>query len=427
MLGVAPGDAQTRRTKKKPVPPAATAVEQNGFPVERINIEGNHNYTRDQILTVAGLKVGQTGAKAIFEAARERLLVTGAFESVGFRYAPSQDAKGYDATLEIVEVAQAFPLLIEELPVSEAEVREYLGQKDPLFGARIAASKTNLQRYDQWMAELLATKNYKESIHGKLTSVNPPEVVILYRPGNVRPSVAQVKFTNTGDIPPTVLQTPFYGVAAGTIYTEYAFRQLLDNNIRPIYEARGRLKVSFPKIDVATATEPGVKGVIVTVQVDPGPIFKLAKIGFSGGEKEPEELYQIAKLKAGETANFDLVKEAQERIVQSFRRNGYLHTKTSVTRQLHDAEKTADIVIHIEPGRQFTFSKLWVVGLDLESEPVVRKLWGLKEGKPFNPEYPDHFLSRVKEEGIFDNLKSTVADSKINEAAGTVDVALTFK
>ena len=54
-------------------------------------------------------------------------------------------------------------------------------------------------------------------------------------------------------------------------------------------------------------------------------------------------------------------------------------------------------------------------------------MWTLKEGKPYNPDYPDYFLSRVREEGIFDNLGETHSEPKENEQAHTVDVTVYFK
>ena len=50
----------------------------------------------------------------------------------------------------------------------------------------------------------------------------------------------------------------------------------------------------------------------------------------------------------------------------------------------------------------------------------------MKPDSPFNPDYPDQFLARAKEEGWFDNLGKTKADSKIDERTRMVDVTLTF-
>ena len=57
---------------------------------------------------------------------------------------------------------------------------------------------------------------------------------------------------------------------------------------------------------------------------------------------------------------------------------------------------------------------------------LIRKMWGLPPGKPFNIDYPDHFLARVKGDGLFDNLKTTRAETKVNEGEHTVDVTLYF-
>ena len=43
------------------------------WPIARMVVEGNHNYSQEQILKVAGLKVGQVAGEAEFDAARDRL------------------------------------------------------------------------------------------------------------------------------------------------------------------------------------------------------------------------------------------------------------------------------------------------------------------------------------------------------------------
>jgi outer membrane protein assembly factor BamA len=202
-----------------------------------------------------------------------------------------------------------------------------------------------------------------------------------------------------------------YGVAIGIPYAEPQYRLLLDTTIRPLYEARGMIRVSFPKIEVEPAKD--VDGLVVTTQVEPGPVYKLGKVNFRGAASSSDELDQLAKLKTEQPVNFDEVKAGQQRVEQSLRRGGYLHVKSEVKRDLHDADHTVDLTFQITPGPQFTQGKVDIVGLDLVSEPVIRKMWGLQPGKPFNIEYPDHFLARVKEDGIFDNLKTTRAETKV--------------
>ena len=58
------------------------------WPIESLSVEGLKNYSQQQVLEVAGLKAGQLATKEDFEAARDRLLKAGVFETVGYRFAP---------------------------------------------------------------------------------------------------------------------------------------------------------------------------------------------------------------------------------------------------------------------------------------------------------------------------------------------------
>jgi outer membrane protein insertion porin family len=423
------GDAQTRRTRK-PASPAKTApstpapAEGAAWVIETLKVQGIHNYTADQILVVAGIHTGKIAGKAEFEAARQRLLATGVFATAGYRFAPAQDGKGYDASFDVSEIEQMYPARFQNLPASDAELRDWLEQKDPLFAPKIPATKPELDRYAQWIEEFLAKRDYHEPVAGRVISENPSELVIQFQPAKGLPVVARAIFTNTGAVPAGVAQTAMYGVAIGIAYAEPQHRLLLDTTIRPLYEARGLISVSFPKIETEPAKD--VDGLVVTTQVEPGPVYKLGKVSFRGAATAEEELDKLAKLKPDEPVNFDEVKAAQERIEQRSRRAGYLRAKSEVKRDVRDADHTVDLTFQITPGPQFAQGKLDIVGLDLVSEPVIRKMWGLQTGKPFNVEYPDHFLARVKEDGIFDNLKNTRAETKINSGDHTVDVTLYF-
>jgi outer membrane translocation and assembly module TamA len=101
--------------------------------------------------------------------------------------------------------------------------------------------------------------------------------------------------------------------------------------------------------------------------------------------------------------------------------------KSSVEQKINDQAKKVDAIIHVARGQRFTFGALNIVGLDLLTEPAIRKMWGLKPGQPFDSEYPDYFLGRVKQEGVLDDLGDTKSAVKANNESHTVDVTLYFK
>src|SRR5665213_965314 len=211
------------------------------YTVESLTVEGNHAYTAGQILAAAGLGVGQKAGKSEFDAAREKLEATGAFDHVSYRFAPSKDGEGYDATFEVAEVGQIYPVRFQDLPAGNDQIRAWLKQKDPLFGDKIPATKPVVDRYVAWISEFLAGRGYHQPLAGKLSADGGEELAVLFRPAKGPGSIAHVIFTDTGEIPAGILQTEMYGVAIGVPYSEPRVRQLLDNTIRPIYEAHGLL------------------------------------------------------------------------------------------------------------------------------------------------------------------------------------------
>jgi outer membrane protein insertion porin family len=268
----------------------------------------------------------------------------------------------------------------------------------------------------------LATKGYHEKIVGGLAAETTPDLMLLFHPA-IRPSVAQVTFEGNKVISETDLQNAIGAVAVGTVYIPTRFRAYLDNGIRPLYEAKGYVRVAFPKI--TTEKAPDVNGLNVHVQVEEGTTYKLAGLS-APAHPDLLRLAKLAGVKAGDTVDFTKVKAAEDRIERSFRHQGYMHASASVEREIDDKDKTIRLVFNVDPGIQYKFRTLSIQGLDILTEPVIRKMWGLKEGAPYNPDYPQHFLDVVKEEGVLDNLGKTEAQPKFDEDARLVDVTLVF-
>jgi outer membrane translocation and assembly module TamA len=104
-----------------------------------------------------------------------------------------------------------------------------------------------------------------------------------------------------------------------------------------------------------------------------------------------------------------------------------MRSRTQAVRTVHEQAKTVDVTFTSVLGVQFLMGKLNVQGMDVVTEPVVRKLWKMKEGDPYDGDYPQFFLDRVKQDGYFDYLASTRWDQSINEKTNTVDVTLYFR
>jgi outer membrane protein insertion porin family len=411
--------------KKKSTAPAPTAAATPAvYPLAALRIEGNKHFSKEKIIAVTGLKLGEPVLRSDFDHARQKLLDTGAFESVSYEFKPSADGKAYDGTLRLEEVDQVFPYRFEDLPVSEDVLRAAIRKQEVLLGDEIPATKDVIDRY---VATLEAAVDNKVKITGKLMTDVPGRPAIIFRPPAARLNIAEVHFKGNEVLPTTLLANTLAGVAVGVPYSDVVMQQLLDGSIRPLYDARGRIAVTFPKLETQHVKTRDLDGISVTITVAEGESYNLGKIRIVGvNESDAESLEGTAKWRTNDVANFDDVREGTDRILKRLRSIGFLKVTATTERQVNQKDKSVDAVVKLVPGPQYIFQKVEIVGLDMLTEPTIRKMWTLKEGKPYDPEYPDKFLKNVKDENILDDLGETRSEPHIDEKAKTVWVKITF-
>ncbi len=388
------------------------------FPIESIQVEGLQRLNPAPVIAASGLKVGQKADKPDFEAAAARLLATGVLASVGYRYTSSGTGNGFALTFEVVEVAQLFPVHFEELPGTEAELLKVLAAADPLFINPVPATVPVIKRLEN---ALNAHLKIDPPVVGKVLADRPEEIMLLFRPNRPRPTVAAVTFTGNKVYATPELQVKMAGVAIGTLFTEDRFRELLNNQIRPLYESHGLLRVSFPKI-VAKKTGD-IEGLDVEVEVVEGPVYKLDKVTLTGAA---QDLLREAAFKEGELFRLHEIVDGLERLRALLRAQGYMKVTTDSTRTYADDKLSVSMNVAVTRGVQYKMGKLTIQGLDITTEPEIRKMWGMKEGAPFRDQYPEKFLLRVKDDGVMDNLGETRAKLTFDDARAIIHVALTF-
>jgi outer membrane protein insertion porin family len=420
LLWTSPAAAQ-KRPVRKPAPPAAKPAAQTAWPIESISITGNREYSREQILEAAGLRIGQVVAPKDVEAAQKRLLAAGVFDEVAVKFGPGAGGQGYAVTFELTEAGPLFPVRFEDLPASREELTKLLRQSDPFFGPKIPATESIVSRYARVIEDYIAGK---EKVVGKLAADDAGQVAVVFRSATPLPAISRVRFAGNEVLPASALENAINAVAVGLPYSEKRFRQLLDANVRPLYEARGRVRVSFPEIQ--PEKDKDVSGIVLSVKITEGPSYSLGEFSVDGTGVPSAELFKAANLKKGDLFNIEQIQAAVGRIEKRVRRDGFMAVKSSMERKVNDEAKTVDLTVHLTEGPRYFFGRLSVQGLDLISEPAIRKMWGIKPGDPFNAEYPDYFLNRVREDGVLDNLGETKAIINTDEAQKTVDVTLIF-
>jgi outer membrane protein insertion porin family len=400
------------------------AQQQQKYPLREIEIEGAKNFDRDRIAALTELKVGAMVDKNDFDRALAKLDDAGVFETIQYRYTP-QDG-GFKLTITVQEVEQLYPVRLDGFKEPPEELMALLREKVPLFAERVPSTGTMALRIGNALQQHWSGSGEESKIIGRLAPIEDGKLAMLFQPETELQTIAFVTFEGSQAIHPLELQREFNPTAMGEAYSKSRLMELLHFNIRPMFEEKGRMDVKFEEVEVKP--DPGSSGLLIKVAVTDGPAYTYGSVQKPDAFGLPEEtVNKIFKFDTGDPVDMKLVRDAQGELDERYRRNGYLHADTKLETKLDKEAHTVDLAWTVNPGPQYTLRKLNIKGLDILSEPVVRKRWGMELGDPFDAAYPGYFLDRIRAEQMFDNLENTKWTREIDETTKTVEVTLVFE
>ena len=415
----APPQAQEKtQAAPKKLPPPGT--------LQAVDVEGNHLYNSPEIVKESGLKIGTRVDPAALEKARAKLQATELFNQVAFRYRTSAAAvPAYDVTFEVTENEQLFPMRFERLGVPESAVRACLQKSVELYADRIPGTEGVLKRYTAATQACAAEANKNLSVKAAISNDDPKQLTVLFTPDAPAPTISRVIVTGNQAVDTGTILRAVNQVAVGEPLSDTRLKLILEGAIKPIYAAKGYAAVSFPKVE----TEP-VKtnfGVVVKVQINDGPAFKFGSIRFRGSGLDEDDIRSAIPFKSGQPFNGEQIDTFRLDLLRKMKRKGFLDASITTDTEPDDSKRAVNVIYNVTPGGTYNFQTLQIEGLDVTTEPAIAKLWGEKSGHPFNPEYPDFFLKRVQQQGLFDNLSDTRSDYTADSSTHNVTVHLYFK
>jgi outer membrane protein insertion porin family len=413
VLGAVAAAAQTPERVRTPA----------NSPIQSITIAGNKSLTTDAILTASGLFIDGNGGSATFEAARDRLLDTGYFDLVSYSF--KQQNQGFAVAFTVKDVKEVYPVRAEALPITPDKLTRILQSNDPLFNGVLPGTKRVIDRAALLIEQSLAADHPDLHIRAKVVATGPERYEIQFSPAEGLPIIADVTFEGSQAATSGELRLAMIEGAIGQPFSDASIHALLDRLIRPAYEKQGYMAVSFPKI--TSKPDAAVKGVDVHVTVVDGPQFRLGEVSVRGPlPNDARRILGIAKVPRMDLINFDEFTQAVPRILDALHNEGYLDATVAVDRSIDNAKLIVDVWFDANPGALYTFGRLEVIGLGLDGEAAIRKMWGVKPGDPFPAGYQDRFVRGVKDEQMFDNLGDITVMPNINRQTHVVNVTIFF-
>jgi outer membrane translocation and assembly module TamA len=396
---------------------------QSGYPVETIEFTGAE-YPREVLRGAAGLRAPMPFSEAALRDAAQRLQSTGFFRSVQFHYQPAPDKKGYAVRFDLTADKDSLPARIDLPGIDGDAAWDAITAADPLLTRQVPSNDTAQNRYIQAIEAYVAQHGPPQKIAARVngSEIGSLHSTLVFEPEDL-PIIAAVRFTDTYVLKAADVETVLEPVAAGMGYTEGGFRQLIDLNVRSLYEQQGFLGVVFDHIKLR---QDDAGHVTVITHVVDGRAYSLGTVTLDGPGLPEAEMRKAAGFHVGERANWTEFLAGVSEMDRVLKRQGYVREKSRVERILNSRAGTVDVVVHVAPGLQYRLGKLELTGLPDDIRDEAEGMWTLRAGQPLDAEYPNEFL-RAAFKQLHLAAKSFSTAFRPGDSDQVLDVVIAFR
>ncbi|MGH9741375.1 MAG: POTRA domain-containing protein [Candidatus Acidiferrum sp.] len=416
-----PASAQT--------PAAATAV------LHEIRVEGLKTLHLDQVITLSGLQQGSQVGKSDLQAAADRLLQTGLFAKVNYKF----DTRSEELTVTFhLEEALRVPVYYDNFPwFSDSELNDAIRKTVPFFDGTLPAGGSALDQATAAVNGLLASRQLKVTAeHALLANPQGDGDVQEFHVQEVSYSIGSVVFGDPALSSSLVVQQQLAAVQ-GKPYSRMTIDLFLAEQVRPLYLQRGFLRVKLGPPQVRLTGNPNQKlpeQLPVFVPVSTGAIYHWSQPQWSGNSVLSSiTLSNDLGLKPGDVANGMQIEAGWDRIREEYGHRGYLDIKTGRVVSFDDQAHTVSYTVSVTEGAQYRFNTMVLTGLSLDAEQHLLQAWPTQAGAVFDKIVFEEFLTKLESHpaDIFGDLPVHYDNVghwlRTDPAKHLVDVLLDFK
>ncbi len=393
----------------------------NHYPLESVTLNGTA-LPESTVLDIAGLDIGAPLDKSGIEQACQKLNESGLFTSLNCHYGSGPN-HGYALTLGLTDQTALIEAAIEVPGADEEEAWRWLTAQYPPFDHKVPVDDT-AQRFlaDALQQHLKANLNGQPILPRMESDLTSSKPLVSFQPETL-PKIASITFTGEHAMTSADLVGLVDRPLLGQGFAPHRFRQILDTNIRPVYEDRGMYRVRFSSVSLARSSPAAVA---VTVAIDEGPTFTLGEVQLEGEDLPVSAMLKAANFNKGEVAGWSEIQRAILQMEFQLKRRGYLEASATPERILNDSARTIDLRIAFARGPLYRFGQLRIEGLPPALRTQARTHWKMHPGDPLDYDYPNEFLQQFLSN--VDSRQFQNFSSKLVNGAGdhVMDVTLTF-
>jgi outer membrane protein assembly factor BamA len=390
--------AQKQRTRGK-----VSAVEANKLVA--LKATGTARYTDKEILAASGLQIGQIAADGDFREAAQRLGDSGLFSDVVYSYSSSGAGVRLEMQLADADQSKLVPAHFENFVwFTDDELRTALQGRVPLFKQLLPVAGTLPDRISEALQAILTEKQFpgrvnylRESLDESGGSLSG----IAYRVEEIGIRIRNVEFPGASPEQTSLLTTAARHLT-GAEYGRATLAAAAKFDLLPVYLQRGYLKTSFGPSDARVvpqrspptdAQAPAELQVDAIVPVMPGKMYSTSSVDWKGlSAIKIGELAPLLHLPTGQPADAVRLLRDIEDMGKLYRSRGYMTVQIKPDAQFDEEKSTVHYDLNIVEGDLYKMGELEILGLDTQATARMQAAWTLREGQPYNADYPNKFV-----------------------------------
>jgi len=374
-----------------------------------LKVTGTACYTDKEILAASGLQMGQNAADGDFKEAVRRLGDSGLFTEVAYSYSSSSAGTRLELQLADTDKRKLVSAHFENFVwFTDDELRTALQSRVSLFKQLLPVAGNLPDRVSEALQAILTEKQFPgrvdflrnaEESSGTLSAID-------YRVEEISIRIRGVEFPGASP-EQTALLTAAAHRLTGAEYGRSSLAAVAKFDLLPVYLQRGYLKAAFGPSDArvvpqpspaADAQGPAELQVDAIVPVTPGKIYSTSSVDWNGNSAiTTREIAPLLHLPPGQPADAVRLLRDIENVSKLYRSRGYMTVRIKPDAQFHDEKSTVHYDLNVVEGDLYRMGELEILGLDTQAKARMLAAWTLREGQPYNADYPKKFLDDTRQ------------------------------
>lgn len=387
-------------------PPSGKATALAPSKLIALKVTGTKRYTDKEILAASGLQIGQPAADGDFKEAVQLLGASGLFNEISYTYSASGGGVKLELELADVDDGKLVGTEFENFVwFTDDELVASLQKRVPLFKGLVAPAGNLPDHVSEALQAILTERHLPgrvDFIREAQDQNGGPLVAVAYRVEEIGIMIRGFEFPGASPEQAALLTTAARRAVGGS-YVRSGLAAVAKFDLLPVYLQRGYLKAAFAPANArvepqpapaAEAAGPAEIQVDAILAVTPGKVYASSGVDWKGNSAiATAELAPLIHLPTGEPADAVRLVRDLEKVGKLYRSRGYMTAQIKPEARFDDEKSSVHYELSVAEGDLYRMGELEILGVDTQTKTRMLDAWKLREGQPYNADYPSKFLA----------------------------------